>query len=100
MASAPESLARILALLGEVPLVNHRKMMGEYLLYSNGVLFGGIYDDRFLIKPTPASVAACPEEAVPYEGAKPMRLVTIDDPAVLGELVGAVCFELASGTRA
>ena len=81
-------------------MVTYRKMMGEYLLYSHGALFGGIYDDRFLVKPTPAAREACPEEAVPYEGAKPMRLVTIEDPAVLGELVGAVCLELVSGKKA
>lgn len=27
--------------------------MGEYLLYSEGTLFGGVYDDRLLIKETP-----------------------------------------------
>ena len=31
--------------------VTYRAMMGEYLLYNNGVLFGGIYDNRLLIKP-------------------------------------------------
>ena len=29
-----------------------KSMMGEYLLYYNGLLFGGIYDDRFLVKKT------------------------------------------------
>ena len=55
MASSEGYLAYVLDLLGEVPVVTHRKMMGEYMLYSEGVLFGGIYDDRFLLKDVPAA---------------------------------------------
>ena len=45
MASSTDYLEFVLDLLRDVPAVTHRKMMGEYLLYSDGVLFGGIYDD-------------------------------------------------------
>ena len=31
-------------------LITCRAMMGEYLLYYNKILFGGIYNERFLIK--------------------------------------------------
>ena len=54
MASSEEYLAYVLDLLADVPQVTTRKMMGEYLLYAEGMLFGGVYDDRFLVKPTAA----------------------------------------------
>ena len=57
--------------------VTTRKMMGEYILYADGKIFGGIYDDRLLVKPVPAARALLPDapEEAPYEGAKPMLLV-------------------------
>ena len=90
MASNPEYLEYVLDLLRDVPEVTHRKMMGEYLLYSGGVLFGGIYDDRFLLKDTPAASEGFPEEQVPYEGASPMLLVDSEDPARIAEVVAAM----------
>ena len=59
--------------------VSHKKMMGEFLLYSDGTLFGGIYDDRFLIKQTPFAKSAGLKEETPYKGAKPMLAVDTDD---------------------
>ena len=35
--------------------ITYRSMMGEYILYYRGKIFGGIYDDRFLVKETPSS---------------------------------------------
>ena len=58
MASSAEYLEYFLDLLADVPEVSHRKMMGEYLLYASGKLFGGVYDDRFLVKSTESSRAA------------------------------------------
>lgn len=52
-----------------------RPMMGEYLLYYQGVLFGGIYDDRLLVKKVESNKRFNMDEAVPYDGAKPMYLV-------------------------
>ncbi|MDO4537881.1 MAG: TfoX/Sxy family protein [Coriobacteriales bacterium] len=92
MASSVGYLEYVLDLLCEVPVVSHRKMMGEYLLYSDGVLFGGVYDDRLLLKDTPASRAAFPQRELPYEGGKPMPLVDSEDPVlvarVIAEMVG------------
>ena len=53
-------------------------MMGEYILHANGKIFGGIYDDRLLVKPVPAAVAMLPsaKKQQPYVGAKPMLRVT------------------------
>ena len=42
MASSAECLECILDLLAEVPEASARKMMGEYLLYASGKLFGNV----------------------------------------------------------
>ena len=70
MASSKEYLEHVLDLLSKVAGVTHRTMMGEYLLYSEGVLFGGVYDDRFLLKDVPAAREVFPLEQEPYEGAQ------------------------------
>ena len=98
MASSQGYLEYVLDLLSGVEGLATRKMMGEYLLYSEGTLFGGVYDDRLLIKETPASASALGTTAVPYEGARPMRLVDSDDGDSLSHLVGAVCAELRGGS--
>jgi len=74
MPSGTESLEDIEKI---VPGISHRKMMGEYLLYKDGKLFGGIYDDRLLLKITKAtaSVEGWPS-AFPYDGGGEMILVT------------------------
>ena len=75
MASSKEYRDFILEQLSEVPDVTCRPMMGEFLLYSAGVLFGGIYDDRLLVKIVPSNAEFSMSEAIPYEGGKPMYLV-------------------------
>ena len=50
-------------------------MMGEYLLYHEGKLFGGIYDDRLLVKIVDSNKKYDMQEALPYDGAKAMYLV-------------------------
>ena len=88
MASTKEYRDFILEQLSEVPDVTCRPMMGEYLLYSNGALFGGIYDDRLLVKITPEIAKYKMPESVPYDGAKPMCLVEdVDDKEKLAEIV-------------
>ena len=64
-----------------------KSMMGEYILYYNGVLFGGIYDDRLLVKKTDNNSKYNMEEAIPYENAKTMYLVDTDDIDTLKEIV-------------
>ncbi len=73
--------------------VSYRKMMGEYIIYSNGKVVGGIYDDRLLIKPTNSARSMMPDALLeePYDGAKPMILVdNTDDKEFLAELLSAV----------
>ena len=68
--------------------VTCKQMMGEYLLYYNGILFGGIYDDRLLIKKVHSNNKYQLEEAIPYKGAKPMYLVDdVDNCDLLKEIV-------------
>ena len=101
MASSPEYLEYVLELLSGVPEVTTRKMMGEYLLYASGKLFGGIYDDRFLVKDTRSSRAVLAMEEVPYDGASPMLVVDVEDPDTVAEMVEAMLKELpeAKGRR-
>ena len=72
-------------------------MMGEYILYCQGKVFGGIYDDRFLVKPTKSALTVMSDAKIesPYEGAKEMLLVdNLDDWAILKDLVRAMVPEL------
>lgn len=94
MASSKEYLEYVLDLLSGVEGVTTRKMMGEYLLYSNGTLFGGVYDDRFMLKPTATATARFAHQELPYEGAKPMCIVDVEDPEVIADVVARSCLEL------
>ncbi len=65
-------------------------MMGEFLLYSNNVLFGGIYDDRLLVKIVPENEQYKMTKKIPYDGAKPMYFVEdVDNKEKLAEIVNA-----------
>lgn len=93
MASTKEYLDFILEQLSGVEGVSYRAMMGEYILYCRGKVFGGIYDDRFLVKPTPSARSMMPdaERELPYEGAKEMLLVdNVDNREFLEKLVTAL----------
>ena len=94
MASREGYLAYVLDLLGGVPEVTHRKMMGEYLLYASGKLFGGIYDDRFLVKDVPAARTRLTMTELPYKSAQLMLVVDIEDADAVDELVEAMLPEL------
>ena len=61
-------------------------MMGEYLLYYNNVLFGGIYDDRLLVKKTSNNKKYKLEESIPYTNAKPMYLIDSDDTDLIKDI--------------
>ncbi|MBP3885344.1 MAG: TfoX/Sxy family protein [Olsenella sp.] len=99
MASSTRYLEYVLDLLADVPEVTTRKMMGEYLLYSSGKLFGGVYDDRFLVKDTPASRAALSTTEIPYDGASAMMLVDMEDRGSVANLVSSMLPELPEPKR-
>ena len=97
MASSKAYLEFILEQLAPLGDVSYRAMMGEYVLYYGDKVFGGIYDDRFLVKITKSSAAMMPDadRELPYEGAKEMLLVdNVEDPAFLASLVEAMYAEL------
>ena len=87
MASTKDYRDFILDQLSILNGVTYKPMMGEYLLYYNGVLFGGIYDDRFLVKKTETNNEYEMEEAIPYTGAKPMYMVDSDDQELVKDIV-------------
>lgn len=96
MASSKEYLEYVMEQPAS-PELTCRPMMGEYLLYWEDRLVGGIYDDRLLVKDIPAARCLLPEapEELPYEGAKPMLLVEcVDDGEVLRTLFAQVAAEL------
>ena len=62
-------------------------MMGEYILYKDEIIFGGIYDNRFLIKKTKSLIDSDLKEQIPYPGAKPMLLVDSENKEEIKELV-------------
>lgn len=87
MASSQEYLTYVLELLSEVPGISYRKMMGEFMLYKFDIIFGGVYDNRFLIKKTKSLENLGLKEQIPYPGGKPMLLVDSEDPDEIKKLV-------------
>ncbi len=97
MASSREYLEFILEQLSGLDDVSYRAMMGEYVIYYRGRIAGGIYDDRFLVKPVKAAEAMMPgaSREIPYDGAKEMLLVdNVDDRDFLKELLEAMYEDL------
>ena len=85
----------ILEQLNLLDNITCKSMMGEYLLYYNGILFGGIYDDRLLVKIVDSNKKYNMQESIPYESAKPMYLVDdVDDQEVLSNIVLDTCKDL------
>ena len=99
MTSSEEYLGFVFDLLQDVPSVTHRKMMGEYLLYSEGILLGGIYGNRLLLKDTPAARAAFSLEQTPYEGASPVLLVDIEDPSEIAGVIADMVPEMKNPNK-
>ena len=97
MASSKEYLDFILEQLSGLENVTYRAMMGEFIIYYRGKIVGGIYDDRFLVKPTKSALEMMPDadREIPYEGAKEMLLVdNVDNREFLAELLTAMYEEL------
>ena len=102
MASSKEYLDFIMDQLSDLEEVKVRAMMGEYIIYYRGKIVGGIYDDRFLVKPVPAAVELMPEaqKELPYEGAKEMLLVdNVDNREFMCNLLRAIYDELPAAKK-
>ena len=95
MATSKEYKDFILEQLDLLNSITVKQMMGEYLLYYNDVLFGGIYDDRLLVKKVETNKKYNMKDAIPYETAKPMYLVEdVDNKELLRKIVIDTCMEL------
>ena len=92
MASSKEYLEFILEQLPGSNDTSYRAMMGEFIIYYRGKVVGGIYDDRFLVKPTKSALTMIPnaDMEVPYEGAKEMILFVLLIPLIMWKFSGEV----------
>ena len=82
MATTKDYKNFVLEQLNLLDNITCRSMMGEYLLYYNGILFGGIYDDRLLVKIVDSNKKYNMQESISYKNAKAMydkKLVTIKE---------------------
>jgi len=97
MASTKEYLNFILDQLSDLEEISYRAMMGEFIIYYRSKIVGGIYDDRFLVKPVKAAIDYMPSATyeLPYEGAKEMLLVEeVENKEFLTGLLKAMYDEL------
>ena len=92
MASSKEYKEFILDQLDLLDNITCRSMMGEFLLYYNNTLFGGIYDNRLLVKIVDTNKKYNMQEQIPYESAKPMFLLQdVDNKELLKEIIIETC---------
>ena len=97
MASSKEFLDFIVDQLSELNEISYRAMMGEYIIYCRDKVIGGIYDDRFLVKPVKAAKIMMPNASMelPYDGAKEMILMdNVENSDFLCQLIKAIYEEL------
>lgn len=97
MSSSKEYLEYILEQLSDLDDITYRAMMGEYIIYYRGKIVGGIYDDRFLVKPVKTAIEMMPDAdmELPYEGAKEMILIEdVENRDFLKELLESMYEEL------
>lgn len=102
MASTKEYLNFILEQLSELNEITYHAMMGEYIIYYQKKIIGGIYDDRLLVKPVRAARELMPEASyeLPYEGAKEMlRVQNVNDKHFLQNLFESMCEELPENSK-
>lgn len=92
MSSTKEFRDYVLCQLEVLDEITIRPMMGEYLLYYKRILFGGIYDNRLLIKRGIENQKFHLKEEIPYAGAKPMYLVEdLENTSLLKEIILETC---------
>ena len=92
MASSKEFKDYIIDQLRSLTGISVRPMMGEFILYYNGVVFGGIYDDRLLVKETKTNAKYKLTKELPYKGGKMMLMVeNLDNKDYLETLIKDTC---------
>lgn len=101
MASDRYYLDHVLQQLSDLEEISYRPMMGEFIIYYQGTVIGGIYDNRFLLKYTESAEKLLPEAELqaPYEGAKGMLVVDPDDRDVLNTIIPAIRDDLVNDKK-
>lgn len=94
MASSKDYLFYVLDLLKDTSNITYKKMMGEYLLYKNNILFGGIYDDRLLVKKTKSLSDLGLKEIIPYPNAKAMLLIDVEDNEEIERIISLIILDI------
>ena len=100
MASSKNYLEFVLGQISELKEISSRQMMGEYIIYFQRKVVGGIYDDRFLLKPTQSALQYMKESnipyqmAIPYQGAKEMLVADVDDIDLTCRLIRVIADDL------
>ena len=100
MASSKVYFDFVMDQLSELKDLSYRKIMGEYVIYYQKKVVGGIYDDRLLLKPTASALQLLSDTgvewkmAIPYEGAKEMLTADIDDRDLTCQVIQAVAKDL------
>jgi len=102
MASSKNYLYFVLEQLSDLSDIDYRAMMGEFIIYFRGKVIGGIYDNRFLIKPTKSAMAILPDAPmeIPYPGGHPMIMIEdIENRTLLAHLFTKMYPELPNKKR-
>lgn len=97
MPSSKQYLEYVLEQLSYLDEISYRAMMGEYIIYYRAKIVGGIYDDRFLVKPVKSAMLMMPDASMelPYDGAKEMILVDdLENKTFMKKLFEAMYDEL------
>ena len=94
MPSSNEYLLYVLDLLREVKGISYKKMMGEFILYKDNIVIGGIYDNRFLIKKCPYSDSLNLEEIIPYPTSKGLYLLESENIIEITEIINKIYLDL------
>ncbi|MDE7263751.1 MAG: competence protein TfoX [Anaeroplasmataceae bacterium] len=97
MATTKEFRDYVLECLSFLDEVTCKSMMGEYLLYYKGILFGGIYDNRVLVKNITENQRFQLKQTIPYLGAKAMLfLEDLENKEFVKEIILNTCSNLPS----
>ena len=100
MATTIEYKDFILEQLSLLENITYKPMMGEYILYYQNTIFGGIYDDRLLVKKTKSNNKYHMKEVIPYPKGKPMYLVgDVDNKEMLRDIILDTCDELKENKK-
>ena len=97
MASSIDIVQYIVDQCSGAGLIDAKKMIGDYFIYCDGILFGLICDNNLYIKPTDAGRAILREEIMrsPYPGAKEHFYIDdLDDSDYLAQLIKVTLLNL------